>query len=236
MKNLSNFLRCAVIVLALTVVSYAAYAWTGNLGVNIETVSVMNVAVNQVTPAEVGSGLDDEWVEVDETTPEIVPLDFGILDFDDTWQIYRAPYYFVIDAGVADNTGNEWNIQYTTTGLNLIGGDPADPFETLSDNVNMVFVKQLGDVDGDPETPEEFETFPGLGNADGAISMKDSITLTSALRTFTRTELTSGTPGWLRIYVGLATGQNDAPNVVPVTINEVSGDYTGTITLTFTSS
>jgi len=80
----------------------------------------------------------------------------------------------------------------------------------LDDNINVTFMQQLDDT-----------------NANELGRYKYS----NSTRSFVKSQIS---PGWLRIYYGVATGNPDDPAEV-ITMSKPAGTYTGTITITLTT-
>lgn len=101
----------------------------------------------------------------------------------------------------------------TTWTITHTGGSIANASgATLDNNINVVFMQQLTN---------------STANELGKFSYANSN------RSYTKSQIN---PGWLRIYYGIATGSGDAAGVSPITVNNRAGTYTGTITITLTTS
>ena len=143
-------------------------------------------------------------------------VDFGQLALDTTNNIYRPADggFYAVDVAVSNNSGT-WTVTHTRTDVNLQGG--TSPIPTLSDKINVTFVKQPGTgVPGSPST---------LTN--GYVSYANS-------NTFAVTSAALGTGFFLRIYYGIASGSGDATGVIPVPATQAAGNYLGQVTLTLT--
>ena len=132
-------------------------------------------------------------------------MDFGELHIDPTYHIYRSDFYFAVDVGVQNNTGS-WNIVHEVSSINNIDGEG-----DLNNNINVTFVSQHSD---NTSTVLKKRAY---ANADETLS-----------------EGQIGDGNWLRIYYGLATGQNDANGVEPITTDKPSGHYEGSVKISLT--
>ncbi|MCQ9208197.1 MAG: hypothetical protein NG712_02330 [Omnitrophica bacterium] len=143
----------------------------------------------------------------DTWTPDLSSLDFGTLEWDDTDSIFRSQggRYYAVDAGVVDNTGS-WTITHTSSSI-------TNGTDNLDNNINVVFIDEFGNA-GDADILDKLS----YADANG--------------QSYTKADFTSGR--WLRIYYGLATGENDATGVEVIGVEKSTGTYTGSITLTLT--
>ncbi len=91
--------------------------------VEVPRVNQLQVAISKVNP-------DNSWSKEEE-------IDFGQLEFDEENKIFRSRVYFVMDVGIACNSG-EWKLVYEATPLvSTNGGD-------LSDHINVTFCSMEG--------------------------------------------------------------------------------------------
>lgn len=143
---------------------------------------------------------------VNDAWTTVTSMDFGALALDNTYNIFRPAdgRYYAVDVGVRDNSGNVWTITHTRSSFKK------DATNNLDDNVNVTFVRQI-----DANTGEEL----------GAASFANSNNIS-----YTKTNIGSG--HWLRIYYGIAAGQDDAPNVEPIGLDKPAGNYAGSVTIT----
>ncbi|MCM8796201.1 MAG: hypothetical protein NC928_05925 [Candidatus Omnitrophica bacterium] len=169
----------------------------------------------RITPSATDcSGKSDTWSAVTNYL-----IDFGTLQWDSQYKIFRGQYYGAVDVAVFDNTQTAWTITHTRTSL-------TKGTANLDENVNVVGYKvTCTKCDGTDDT--QTEIFKK--------SYKDSNG-----QTVTRTQVSGG---WLRIFYGIAGGIKpgdpnpngcsvDAPGVKPVTMDKPYGTYQGTVTLT----
>lgn len=134
---------------------------------------------------------------------------FGALTFNPTHSIFMASHYFAVDVGVNSNTAN-WTLSHTTSSIGNGAGS------NLDSNVNTTFVKQLDSLTTGWENKYSFANSNGIA--------------------YNKTQLSGG---WLRIYYGIATGDPAYPDntgVSVITMEKSAGSYSGTITLTLTTS
>ena len=132
-----------------------------------------------------------------------VPIDFGTLQFDSTYKVFRPQYIYFVDIGVNDNTGNAWTI---THGANSVRKDATN---NLDNNINVSFVKQL------------------TATTDQAL--QKVVYSASNNIAYSKTQLSGG---WLRIYYGIAAGQNDATGALPIGADKPAGQYAGSVVIT----
>lgn len=134
-------------------------------------------------------------------------IDFGSLVYDLKYNVFRGGCYYAIDVDVSSNALN-WQIKHETTSI-------SNGAETLDENINVVFMKQLDDFNADELLKANFAESNG--------------------KSFYKNQLTDG---WLRIYYGLATGEagKDAPNAKPIGSSKTFGNYQGTVKITLTEN
>ncbi|MEW6101612.1 MAG: hypothetical protein AB1481_04900 [Candidatus Omnitrophota bacterium] len=172
----------------------------------------LNAEVSKIVVNDPVDPADDDWSPA--TT-----LNFGTLQFDDVDFVFRPAdpaFYFAIDLGVIDNSGNPWTLTHTRTSVRNTAGTA-----NLDDNINVSFVKQLDDVTATDLLKVSYNN--------------------SNSRVITKAQLTGG---WLRIYYGLGTGNTDHPElgtidnpgVLPITLDKPAGTYSGQVTITLASS
>ena len=138
-------------------------------------------------------------------------LNFGTLVYDDTYGIWKATKYFTVFL-LAASSGRKYRIQQTNTGFSL-----------GSTNLNNSLI-----VTPDYQTGDEIVT----GTPQGSIGTDSYGTKSLALAV--NKVIFNGNSGKSRIaraYYGLATGETGEPSgAEPITTDQVSGTYTGTIT------
>ncbi len=139
-------------------------------------------------------------------------LDFGTLAFDDTYHTWTASKYFTVFL-LASSSGRPYRIEQTNTGF-VLGST------TLDNNLILTPDYQSGD---------EIVS----GTAQGSIPSGDSFGA-KTLALGTNKIIYNGTSGLSRIaraYYGLATGDAGEPSgAEPITGDQISGTYAGTIT------
>jgi len=139
-------------------------------------------------------------------------LDFGTLVFDDTNNIWTATRYFTVFL-LASSSGRPYRIQQTNIGFSLGATD-------LNDSLIVTPDYQSGDeiVSGTPQG-----AIPGgdsYGAADLALGVNKVVYNGN-----------SGLSRIARAYYGLATGDTGEPTgALPITGDQISGTYAGTIT------
>ena len=139
-------------------------------------------------------------------------LDFGTLVFDDTYNIWKPTRYFTVFL-LASSSGRPYRIQQTNIGFSLGATE-------LNDNLIVTPDYQSGD---------EIVT----GTSQGAIPGGDSYGAKD-LALGVNKVIYNGNAGLSRIaraYYGLATGESGEPTgAEPITADQLSGTYSGTIT------
>lgn len=139
-------------------------------------------------------------------------LDFGTLVFDDTYNIWTATKYFTVFL-LAASSGRPYRIQQTNTGFAL-------GITNLNNNLIMTPDYQAGD-----------EIISGT--AQGSMPSEDSYGA-KTLALGDNKVVYNGNSGKSRIVrarYGLATGDSGEPSgAEPITGDQLSGTYTGTIT------
>jgi hypothetical protein len=204
-KTIFAIAVCIIMVSVLAVVAFAGDAVHFDVKARITSSTAVTVNIAKV----VGSGTSAVF------TWGQSAVDFGQLSLDTANNVYRPADggYYAVDVSANNNTGS-WTLLHTTSPVNL-QGSTANPIPTLSDKINVTFVKQ-----------------PTSTNLTGTAS-----TLTGGYLSYANSnsfQVTSGTIGtgyYLRIYYGIGTGTTGEPAVaVPAT--QPSGNYVGQVTLT----
>ena len=139
-------------------------------------------------------------------------LNFGTLVFDDTYNIWTATKYFTVFL-LAASSGRPYRIQQTNTGFTLGTTD-------LNNNLIM--------------TPDYIAADQIIsGTPQGSMPSGDSFGA-KGLAYATNKVIYNGNSGLSRIvraYYGLATGDSGEPSgAEPITGDQLSGTYAGTIT------
>jgi len=193
--------------LALSIPSFAQQTQTETIQITAEIPLVEGLNVGI---SRVDITVDDQTGQVTENwTPGQTEINFGTLYFDEKDGIWRASCYYVVDVGVNTNATN-WTLQHQVSDLT----DGQGHF--LNNNVNVRFRKMVTQNGKDVEASNLGDYSYGMSN-----------------KSFIPSDLEGG---WLRIYYGIATGAGDAPGVEVITMDKPAGTYTGTITLTLTTS
>ncbi len=145
-------------------------------------------------------------VDGEETSDPDTQISFN-LQYNEEYHIFLADSYYVLDVG-ADTNATNWSITYNAS--NIVGPNGY----ILDDHINVVMVKQT------KKTWSLLKkcTYGGCRYV-----------------TFTKSDLLGG---WLRIYYGIATGDEDvdAPGAKVITTDVPAGVYSGTITVTLTTT
>ena len=223
----------AVAVFGVASVSYAAVTTNYTVKAFIPALSRASQALSKVTVVDDCKGVTDTWITLPVGT---TLMDFGTLYFDTstyvdpvdgktkTYNIWKAGtlgskgFYYALDLNVLDNTGMAWTIEVKKlTSVALAGG-----IDNLDNNINAAFSKV---VSGTPDVVTPLANLALNDITAGRIINKADVS-----------------PGWLRVYFGLATGRTipgtagcsvDAPNVLPITASKPTGQYSGTVQITF---
>ena len=201
---MKKLIATLVLISIVSSASVCLAATTANVGVRctvpqqLELSSWIRYAPPGVDPYGQGSG-------------DATSLDFGILVFSDTYDIWTASKYFTVFL-LAASSGRAYRIEQTNTGF-VLGST------TLDNNLIVTPDYQSGDMIA--------------GTAQGAIPSGDNFG-NESLSLGTNKVIYNGTSGLTRIaraYYGLATGETGEPSgAKPITGDQVSGTYTGTIT------
>jgi hypothetical protein len=139
-------------------------------------------------------------------------LDFGTLSYDSAKNRFKAGCYYAVDAAVNSNSPT-WSLtQAVQESVRLLNGK-----ETLDHNINVSFYKWDRLV---PNVSNVTMTNPLLGR----FSLTDSNG-----KTYGPSILTGKA---LRIVYEVATGENDASGVLPITADKPVGQYKGQIKIT----
>ena len=144
----------------------------------------------------------------DEVWEHVSEICFDDLSYNTEYHIFLPQHWYVIDVGVNSNASN-WTISYTAT--SIVGPNGYK----LDNHINVVVLKQT--------------------EKNGYTLLKKCTYGEMLSASFDRSQLLGG---WLRIYYGISTGDEeiDPPNAEPITVDVPAGTYTGTITITLTTS
>ena len=140
------------------------------------------------------------------TWTPVSSLEFGNLNYDEANGIFTSDSYFVVDVGILANSPS-WSVKFDATSI-------TNGSVNLDNNVNVTFMKQVTSTD-----PGERIAYLSYADSKGKSFVKNAIS-----------------PGWLRIYFGIATGDPanpDAPGVSLLTVGTYTvGNYNGNINVT----
>jgi hypothetical protein len=213
-KMLRKITLVTVVILCLS--GYICFAAnTQNISVTASIPQVTNgldIGISKITPGA-SCTAPDTW------TPNQSSIAFGALTWDTTYKIFKAAQYYAVDIGVINNGGTNWTLTHTRTNLQK------DTTNNLNNNVNVTFMKQLSSATG---TELQKVTY---GESNNVAYTKSQLVGTEGGVT---------KQGWLRIYYGIATGDqdptngcpDDAANAVPIGTDKPYGTYTGAVTIT----
>ncbi len=167
-----------------------------------------SVVIKADIPSQEGLSVAISRIDKNQNWNEATEIFFNSLHYNSDYGVFLSDDYYAVDVGVLCNAVN-WTLTYTAT--SVVGPNNYK----LDDHINVTFVKQISDS----EAQELAKTT--YGDARGPL-------------TFGKSDLQGG---WLRIYYGIATGdqQTDAPGARPITTDVPAGLYSGTITLTLTT-
>src|SRR3989338_2771713 len=204
MKKKTGDIIFALIIGALLVgvplFCYAGGTQTVTVRAVIPTSSSLNLSVSRVLVSD-----QTNWQNA-------TSIDFGNLTYNSTLCIFTSPYYYAVDCGVVDNTGNAWTLAHARTNVVRGGGT-----ENLNNKINVDFVRQLSSNTSALTPLAELS----YANATGSSA------------TFTKAQiLGTNSTGWLRIYYGIGSGSGDNTGVSPINATQPGGTYTGSVTLT----
>lgn len=167
---------------------------------------------------------DDAWTEIGEYESGTVPIDFTggqhplVEQFDQQGEslgIFLTGFYYAIDV---TPVGGGWDP--SNVGLNLTYAEPGP--NNLADHATAGLVRIIYD----PATDK------GV-HAGGVEATLYNLRSLPSLVPYSYVE-----EGWLRIYIGLATGSDaeTALEVTPFTAATEVGEYTGTLTISYSAN
>ena len=124
--------------------------------------------------------------------------------------VYLTGYYYALEVSPV---GGGWT---GTQGINI--GYSGDTNKNIADHATMTLVRaEYTGLDTDPDEIDLYRRVRFDHAAASNIPTSDLI------------------GGWLRVYLGLATGETDEPSdVTPFTDGTEAGTYSGTLTLSYT--
>ncbi len=190
-----------MVVCALTLLGAAGYAIAGDsIGYDVKASIASSTAITAGIIKVVGTV----------QTPGQQAIDFGQLRLDTATGTFTSDAFYIVDVGVASNA-TTWSIGHAPTAVNLLGS-VITPIPTLSNHINVTFVKVVGTVE--------------TAITGGYLGFQSS--------NFSVNSTTLGTGGHLRIYYGIAGGTGDATGVTAIPSTQAAGNYSGRVTLTLT--
>lgn len=204
-----------LLTIGLLLSSSIAFASTSGvfpIQLTLPAATTVKFVVSQVTP-----GSPPTFVE---HGGNFLNFDTAGLDFSSANGTYLPKKFWAIDVAPTDAAGvpapgNYGSISFTYSSNVVPSGQPAT--EGLNNRATFTAVKVQGATDSQTET-----------------------TLQKAALGASHTDLTQADVdgGFLRVYVGGATGETEGPNFVtgtkPFTLGDKPGTYTGTLTITAT--
>lgn len=194
-KMMLKIILPLIMVFVFSTFSFADQTKTITVTAYVPTVATgLNVTVSKIRAS------NNYW----EYSGSDLPIDFGTLNLDSVYNIFRATYYYAVDIGVVDNTGATWTLTHLRNSIHK-GAD------NLDNNVNVTFIKQT--------------------SASSGIELRKVSFANSGNITYSKNDLTGG---WLRIYYGIASGSNDASGVTPIGLDKPTGTYTGSVVIRLT--
>jgi len=158
----------------------------------------LNVNVSKI------SANGDVWLD---SSPNL-PIDFGTLVYEPINGEFYAPYYYAVDIGLTDNTGNNWLITHNSNSVLSL----QNPAHNLDNNISVSFVRETR----------------GAATVLQKCSYQNSNNVS-----YSKEQIPQGT--WLRVYYGVGPGDSyGETGVLPVTADKPSGQYSGSATITVT--
>ncbi len=178
------------------------------LGLAYAQTTSKNVVIKAQIPSQEGLSVAISRIDKNNNWHTADEIFFNSLHYNTDYGIFLSDDYYAVDVGVLSNAV-DWTLSYTAT--SVVGPNNYK----LDKHINVTFVKQISDSEAQELTKVTY------GDALGPLS-------------FNKADLQGG---WLRIYYGIATGdqQTDAPGAAPITTDVPAGLYSGTITITLTT-
>jgi len=208
-----------IAVLAVFAIGTAARAEVFPITATIPAATKVNFVVSQVTPGATPAFAANGSLNLNFSTAG------GGMSFDTTNGIWTGSRFFAIDLAPATAAdipapGNYGSITFTYGANTVPAGQPAA--EGLNKRATIAAVRVSGAIGAQTETPVIPARAIGVGT----------------IPSLTQSDVAGG---FLRVYVGLATGELVAGTTTPVAANSVPftngdtpGTYTGTLTITAT--
>lgn len=193
LRNGLKVIACVIAAIALTTACFAQESKVVDVKAYVPQQSGLSISVSKVVGATWTTGQTN--------------IDFGSLLFDTQNNIFTGTSYYAVDIGINSNAAS-WQLKHETTPV-------SNGTETLDENINVVFMKQLDDYNATELLKVNF------AESNGRVFYKNQFT-----------------DGWLRIYYGLATGETgkDAANAKPIGPTKTFGNYQGTVKITLTEN
>ncbi len=225
-RGIKILVLAAAGLLALTAGPARAQTTTGTFDVQATIPKAVSVTfvVSEVKQTPGPNPGDPPIIEFTKTTEGIVPLNFDTagegMTYDSANNIWTATRFFAIDLSPRDGGGNPAPAVYDNVQLSFTpGSKPAGQSVGLEKKATITAVK----VSGSPAVETDLISARNIG---------------AGLPTINGTDISGG---FLRIYVGLATGETTGSPPVPVvpgsepfTNADQPGTYTGQLTVTAT--
>lgn len=178
--------------------------------------------VSAAVPAGTGVGIAVNSVNT--STGSFTPvagttLTYAPLSFNTTNSVYLANNYFTFDVTVSGAGSPNTQVSY------VAGSVPSGAVSTLGGNSAITFDKEVFTSSSTPP----------------AQTQVGSPVVMSSLTTAATVPFTSVAPGWLRVYMGLCTGNTSSANGTtdpsgckPFTSGDAVGTYSGALTISAT--
>ena len=178
------------------------------MGVAYAYTTSKNVVIKAQIPSQEGLSVAISRIDKNNNWHTVDEIFFNSLHYNSDYGIFLSDDYYAVDVGVLSNAA-DWTLSYSAT--SVVGPNNYK----LDKHINVTFVKQMGDNEAQELAKATY------ADALGPLSLN-------------KADLQGG---WLRIYYGIATGdqQTDAPGAEPITTDVPAGLYSGTITLTLTT-
>jgi hypothetical protein len=165
-----------------------------------------------------GSGVGITVNSVNTATGVFTPvtgttLTYSPLSFNSTNNVFLANNYFTLDVAVTGAGAPQTTVSY------VAGSVPTGATSTLGSNSSLAYDKEVYTSSSTPPTQSTIPGFPTV--------------VLSSLTTAQTVPYTSVNGGWLRLYMGLCTGNTstDPAGCKPFSGADAVGSYTGSLTV-----